>query len=210
MQQEIGLEIDVDALLASKRAKVGGGGTNTIEVFRANFESFEKLIRFYKTHQNYARESGETAFGEIQKLLTAKGVVSKDGELSHNSIGSYMSQVRAERAKAPRVRVEVDQARPGAKVVKAQEKRVPVAPVIAQTPVEAEQVTDWVSELKRLEAERSRAPWTARDEGMWLELDKKALSMGLTLPRDFMELERAIANDPVRVHCLQKLVNKRP
>ena len=208
MQTELDLEIDVETLLASKRAKIGGGGTNTIEVFRANFESFEKIVRFYKSHQQFARDEGETAFGEIRKLLTAKGVVSKSGELTNSSIGAYMCKVRTERAKAPRVRV-VDQAQPGAKVVKGQEKRASVAPVIAQTPVVAEQVTDWVSELKRLDTERSGAPWTARDEGMWLEMDRKARSMGLSLPQDFMELERAIAGDPVRVHCLQRLVNKR-
>lgn len=208
------LAIDVEKLLASKRSQVVDGGTNTIEVFRANFMAFEQMIEFYKKNRKFGFEVEETAYGEIRKLLTAKGIVSKGGDLTNNTIGSYMSQVRAEQSKkAVKTRpLDADHRPVGARsapshlVAPAPVPKASVAApaVLGVVPVP---VTDWLNELKRLEADPG-AEWSGRDQWMWDEMEKVAKSYGKNLARDFVSVEGNL--DGVKVHCLRVLLNKRP
>lgn len=73
------------------------------------------------------------------------------------------------------------------------------------TPVE---VTDWRAEIIRLESENSSSPWTGADQWMWNYFEAIARSMGKTLPKDFMSVEKSVVN-PIMIDCLDKLLAKR-
>ena len=204
-------ELDIESLLASKRKQIANGGTNTIEVFRANYSAFEKLIKFYKMHRNFRLESGETAFGEIRKLLTAKGVVSRHGELSDDSIATYMCRVRAEeksKGQSKPVAVKVTEM-PVATTATVRQTVTPTPvakPVLVVPGVEPIEVTDWIAELDRLEKEKD-APWNGQDEFMWNAMEKVAKSRFYDLRKDFFQVEKSL--DAIQVHCLKFILPKR-
>ena len=89
----------------------------------------------------------------------------------------------------------------------------PVAQAVSSHPVAVPsvkpvEVTDWRSELIRLEREKSSDPWTGADQWMWNYFEAVARSMGRTLPRDFMSVEKSVG-DPIKIDCLDKLLAKR-
>jgi hypothetical protein len=88
------------------------------------------------------------------------------------------------------------------------DQAVPIAPVLAVPGVEPVEVTNWRDEIIRLESEKSSAPWTGADQWMWNFFEAVARSMGRTLPKDFMSVEKAVG-DPIKIDCLDKLLAKR-
>lgn len=203
--------LNIENLINDKRKQITSGGTNTIEVFRANYLAFEKLIIFYKKHRRFRLESGETAFGEIRKLLTANGVVSKDGELSDDSIATYMCRVRAENKlkslSKPEVQEVIDKSLATTATVRQTLTPTPVQkPVVVVPGVEPIEVTDWIEELNRLEKEKN-ASWNGQDEWMWNAMEKVAKSRFYDLRKDFFQVEKSL--DVIQVHCLKFLLPKR-
>lgn len=140
-------------------------------------------------------------------------------------VRSYFSVIRARRGipakhyKAPPgVTPTVTPTRPAREFradpgVRVQATDRPVALAVSSPPVavpgvEPVEVTDWRSELIRLEREKSSDPWTGADEWMWNYFEAVARSMGRTLPRDFMSVEKSVG-DPIKIDCLDKLLAKR-
>lgn len=140
-------------------------------------------------------------------------------------IRSYFSKIRARRGipakpvRAPKgVTPTVTPTRPAREfradpVVRVQATDRPVALAVSSPPVavpgvEPVEVTDWRSELIRLERETASSPWTGADQWMWNYFEAVARSMGRTLPKDFMSVEKSVG-DPIKIDCLDKLLAKR-
>lgn len=104
---------EIDALIDEKQKDCVDNADNLKNVFRKNFDSFEKLVNFYKTNKKYALKNGESAYAKIQEMLTARGLTTVSGEpVSLSAIGNYMNAVRNERAGRKRSRADVQATSP--------------------------------------------------------------------------------------------------
>lgn len=158
-------------------------------------------------------------------------LLKKDGheKASEHLVGVYMRRIAKHRNVASVVRAKPVQApigvtpsvtltRPARDFradpgVRVQATDRPVALAVSSHPVavpgvKSVEVTDWRSELIRLEREKSSDPWTGADEWMWNYFEAVARSMGRTLPKDFISVEKSVG-DPIKIDCLDKLLAKR-
>lgn len=189
------LSNEIDGLLTERRQQVLNGAGSIIEIFRENFVQFEKLIGFYKRHRSLCIKTKKSAFREIGELLEAKGVRAKRGPLSDTAIGSYMSQVRAERSGKPKQRRAVQpvgEALPP-KMVPTPAIGGPggaVQVVVAPTGpvVELETLYQWLVELNRLKKEEPEAVWTAQDQWILNFFEKIAEPKNWDLSKNFNDM----------------------
>ena len=157
----------------------------------------------------------------VVKLLHESGHQVATVEL----VRKYISVIRARRGipakpyKAPvGVTPRVTFTRPARELradpgVRVQATDRPVAQAVSSPPmavpgVEPVEVTDWRAEIIRLESEKASAPWTGADQWMWNYFEAVARSMGRSLPKDFMSVEKSVG-DPIKIDCLDKLLAKR-
>lgn len=91
--------------------------------------------------------------------------------------------------------------------------RQPVTPTPVQKPVlvvsgvEPIEVTNWITELTRLEKEKN-ALWNGKDQWMWNHFEGIAKRMGGSFPKDFMSVEKSM-NDPIKTECMDLLLAKK-
>ncbi len=66
-------------------------------LFKNNFEAFERLLDFYKQNTRYKRVSKESGVGEIKKLLVQAGVIKTEEDITTAYVLNTMSRLRAEK-----------------------------------------------------------------------------------------------------------------
>lgn len=169
---------EVDALLQEKQRECLDNAETLMDIFRKNYDSFEKVVDFYKRNKKFAKRSGESAYSRIQSMLLSKGVTAISGDpVSLSAIGNYMNSVRNERMGKKRSRAEVAATSPHvlARQRVAAISREPacakltvqVAEIpgkfVAPEPVQ-EMVTDSVARLAREEREGFVVGWSGQDE----------------------------------------------
>gem|GEM_PF-4897990 len=213
---------DLDMLIKERQAQVMALSQSHISVVRQYFEKLEKLLGFYKHNKALAQVTGKTGIGEVSEFLHGKGVCDEAGNaLSGNAISTLLSRVRAERGtRKGRKSLEAAPAQAVTLTApvraKAPARGVTLTPVpraaspvlvIDQAPAVAPvEVTDWVKELTRLEQSKGGA-WTGADEWMWSYFVGKAASIGARLPKDFVTVERLVA-DPIKNEVMGYLIAK--
>lgn len=194
----------LDRLLEEKLAKLAGNKkyANLLQVFRANFLGFEKLVVFYQLNKNFGKEHGETAFGEIKKFLVATGHLGSVDELSDSHISTYLSKIRKERNVEKRGRKKKSIALAGVTptVTPTAENfdfrsavgssQVTVADTVEQMVMSADHQKDWLdstwiddepnwSELFTGTKKPVEGQWSDYWENVWRHLYKKAEEHGL-------------------------------
>ncbi|HVI40150.1 MAG TPA: hypothetical protein VM577_05780 [Anaerovoracaceae bacterium] len=171
----------VASRLAQKKTIASHSRVSLIEVFRTNFKAFSDLVVFYEKNPGYAEESGETAYEEIQAILTEANVLTKKGEpLSIGMIGNYMSEVRKKNAgqkRISRVKSAVGTPPPSApSVASAKPSQAAGGSSVQAGSVqfvrpEPIEISNHDEELKRVKSDLSE--WNGRDEYLWLTISAK-------------------------------------
>lgn len=97
IEQDFNYMDDVELLLAKKREQLLDNKefSNKAEIFRTNFLAFEKIVSFYKRNPSLGKELGESAAGEIKKILLAKKHIKALDDISNAQVNNYMSDARA-------------------------------------------------------------------------------------------------------------------
>lgn len=172
------LSEQVASRLAQKKTVASHSRVSLIEVFRTNFKCFSDIVTFYEKNPGYAEETGETAYSEIQAILTDAKVFTKKGEpLSIGMIGNYMSEVRktqGQRTRRKLAKSAVVAPPPSAPSVASAKPSQAVggasvqAEFVRPEPIE---ISNHDEELKRVKSGFSE--WNGRDEYLWLTISAK-------------------------------------
>lgn len=181
----------VDKLLSEKKVGlISASSINLFEVFKVNHLSFEKIVAFYKMNKGYAKEHGESACGEIKKILMLNGHIGAIDEISDSHIATYMNRVRKELGLSKKKTKPVASVTPTAKTPATAVSTV-APPLVESVQVEGvldlaefldvswldEEPEDWSIYFK---GNKRPTEWNREFENLWRWILKKAPRYGMS------------------------------